>query len=229
MRRSVFAIAILLASSLAMGGVLDSLTNADAAAGLRKALDQGITQAVGKLGATDGFLLNPQVKIPLPPKLQKVDSLLRKFGLGSQSDQLVAAMNHAAEAAVPQAKVLLQQSLKKMTVQDAKQILTGGDDAATQYFKKTTYEPLAVKFKPIVATATQKVDLAQKYNAYAAKGVQFGLLSKDEANLETYVTQKALDGLFLMMASEEKAIRKDPLGQASGLLKKVFGALGKGS
>jgi hypothetical protein len=116
-----------------------------------------------------------------------------------------------------------------MTVQDAKQILTGGDDAATQYFKKTTYEPLAVKFMPIVAAATQKVDLAQKYNAYAAKGVQFGVLSKDEANLETYVTQKALDGLFLMMASEEKAIRKDPLGQASGLLKKVFGALGNGT
>lgn len=203
---------------------LSAITNSDASAGLKKALDQGINSAVSKLGVTDGFLKNPTVKIPLPPALAKAESMLRMLGMGAQADQLVDTMNHAAEAAVPESKVLLKQALKQMSVADAKAILTGGDDAATQYFKRVTYTPLQAKFKPIVTKSTQKLKLAQQYNQVAGKGVELGLLKSEDASLESYVTQKTLDGLFVMMAEEEKAIRKDPLGQASSLLKKVFGA-----
>jgi hypothetical protein len=204
---------------------LSSLSSADASAGLKKALDQGINQAVAKLGTAGGFLDNPKVKIPLPPKLAKAESLMRMMGLGDQADQLIDSMNRAAEAAVPESKVLLKRALKQMSVTDAKQILTGGDDAATQYFKRVTTDPLQERFKPIVAKATQKVKLAQQYDRIADKGVQLGLLKPEDASIESYVTQKTLDGLYLMMAEEERAIRKDPLGQASKLLKKVFGAV----
>jgi hypothetical protein len=204
---------------------LNSLSNADASAGLKKALDQGIEQAVGKLGVAGGFLNDPKVKIPLPPKLAKAEGAMRMVGLGGQADELVTAMNRAAEAAVPESKVLLKQALKQMSVSDAKQILTGGDDAATQYFKRITFAPLQIKFAPIVDQATRKVKLAESYNAVAQKGVALGLLKPEDSSLQAYVTQKTLDGLYLMMAEEERAIRKDPLGQASSLLKKVFGAV----
>jgi len=134
-------------------------------------------------------------------------------------------MNRAAEAAVPEAKALLVDSVKKMSVADAKAILAGGDDAATQYFKKTTSAPMAEKFLPIVKKATENVQLAQQYNKFAEMGSKFGVVKKEQANLEQYVTQKTLDGVYLMMAKEEAAIRKDPVGQASNLLKKVFGTL----
>jgi len=136
-------------------------------------------------------------------------------------------MNRAAEAAVPEAKVLLINSVKHMSIDDAKNILTGGDDSATQYFKKTTSKPLAEKFLPIVQKATENVQLAQQYNKFAETGSRFGLVNKDQANLEQYVTQKTLDGLYLMMADEEKSIRKNPVGATSDLVKKVFGALEK--
>ncbi len=147
--------------------------------------------------------------------------------MGKQADELILRMNRAAEAAVPEAKALLVDSVKKMSLTDAKGILTGGDDAATQYFKKTTSAPMTEKFLPIVKKATEDVKLAQQYNKFAELDSQFWLVKKDQANLEQYVTQKTLDGVYLMMAEEEKAIRKDPVGQASGLIKKVFGAIGK--
>jgi hypothetical protein len=209
----------------ALGADLGSLTNADASAGLKKALDQGINQAVGKLGVTDGFLKNPKVKIDLPPKLAKAESVMRMVGAGHELDDLVTAMNRAAEAAVPESKVLLKQALHSMSLQDAKRILTGGDDAATQYFKTATYAPLKVKFAPIIRSATEKVKLGETYDAVAKKAVAVGVLKPEDATLESYVTDRTLDGLFVMMAEEERAIRKDPLGQASSLLKKVFGAL----
>jgi hypothetical protein len=209
----------------AFGVELGSLSNADASAGLKKALDQGINLAVGKLGVTDGFLKNPQVKIDLPPKLAKAEGMMRMLGVGDQLDQLVVSMNRAAEAAVPQSKVLLKQALQHMSLEDAKRILTGGDDAATQYFKQATYTPLKAEFAPIVTRATEKVKLGETYDALAKKAVALGVLKPEDATLQSYVTDKALDGLFLMMAEEERAIRKDPLGQASSLLKKVFGAL----
>ena len=212
-------------SSGAWALALSSLSNADASAGLKKALDQGINQAVGKLGVTDGFLKNPSVKIDLPPKLAKAESMLRMVGAGHQLDDLVTSMNRAAEAAVPESKVLLKQALKKMSVEDAKKILTGGNDSATQYFKQATYTPLKAKFAPIIAHAMEKVKLGQTYDAVAKKAVALGILKPEDATLQSYVTDKTLDGLFLMMAEEERAIRKDPLGQASSLLKKVFGAV----
>ena len=209
----------------ALGADLSSLSNADASAGLKKALDQGINLAVGKLGVADGFLKNPQVKIDLPPKLAKAEGMMRMLGVGGQLDELVTSMNRAAEAAVPESKILLKQALKQMSLQDAKRILTGGDDAATQYFKQATSTPLKAKFAPIISRATEKVKLGQTYDALAKKAVALGVLKPEDSTLQSYVTEKTLDGLFLMMAEEERAIRKDPLGQASSLLKKVFGAL----
>ena len=201
------------------------LSNADASNGLKAALIQGANKAVSNLGAVDGFFGNKQVKIPLPEAMQKAEKAMRIFGMGKQADELVLKMNRAAEAAVPEAKALLIDSVKKMTLNDAKAILTGPQDSATQYFKKTTSLPMGEKFLPIVKSATEKVKLAQQYNKFAEMGNKYGLVKKEDANLEQYVTQKTLDGVYLMMAQEEAAIRKDPVGQASSLIKKVFGAI----
>jgi len=221
-----FMAAAIISTSASALSVSD-LSSADASSGLKEALIQSADKAVGELGAVDGFFKNPQVKIPLPDSLKKADKAMHMFGMGKQADELVLRMNRAAEAAVPEAKTLLVDSVKKMSVTDAKNILTGGDDAATQYFKKTTSGPMAEKFLPIVKKATEDVKLAQQYDKFAATGVKYGLVKKDQANLEEYVTQKSLDGVYLMMAQEEKAIRANPMGQASGLLQKVFGAIGK--
>lgn len=204
---------------------LADLSNKEASGGLKAALIQGAEKAVSQLGANDGFFGNSKVKIPLPDTLKKAEKAMRMFGMGDQADDLILKMNRAAEAAAPEAKALLVGAVKKMTVTDAKAILTGGDDAATQYFKKTTAAPMAEKFLPIVHKATENVQLAQQYNKFAEMGAKFGVIKKDQANLEKYVTQKALDGVYLMMAEEEKAIRKDPVGQGSQLIKKVFGLL----
>src|SRR3984957_15434507 len=204
---------------------VDALSNADVSAGLKKALDQSINNAVGKLGVPGGFLDNPKVKIPLPPKLEKAEGAMRILGMGKQADDLVTAMNRAAEAAVPESKVLLKQALHQMTLQDDKRILTRGDDAAPQYFKQATYTPLKAKFAPIIGRTTEKVKLGQSYDTVAKKAVALGVLKPEDATLQSYVTDKTLDGLFLIMAEEERAIRKDPLDQASSLLKKVFGAV----
>lgn len=227
MRRLVTAITFAIFATHAYALGINDLTNTEASGGLKDALIQGAGNAVGKLGAVDGFFKNPDVKIPLPENMQKAEKMMRMFGMGKQADDLVLKMNRAAEAAVPEAKALLVNSVKKMTVTDAKAILTGGNDAATQYFKKTTSGPMAEKFLPIVTKATEKVQLAQQYDKFAAMGSKYGLVKKEDANLEQYVTQKALDGVYVMMAQEEAAIRKDPVGQASSLIKKVFGAVAK--
>jgi len=227
MRRIIFVLTLVLFAANANALSVSDLSNTEARGGLKEALIQGAGKAVDKLGAVDGFFKNPQVKIPLPDSMKKAQKAMKMFGMGKQADDLVLKMNRAAEAAVPEAKTLLVDSVRKMTVTDAKNILTGPDDAATQYFKKTTSGPMAEKFLPIVKQATEKVQLAQQYDKFAAMGAQYGLVGKDQANLEQYVTQKALDGVYLMMAQEEKAIRKDPVGQASSLISKVFGAIGK--
>jgi len=206
---------------------LGDISQQDSSGALKQALTQGASAAVASLGKPDGFLGNPKVKIPLPENLQKAEKLMRKLGMGKHADELIVTMNRAAEAAVPEAKALLLDAVKQMTLQDAKAILTGGDDSVTQYFQRTTSEPLTVKFLPIVRQATERVELAKKYNRYAKQAAKLGLLDKEDASLEAYVTDKALDGLFLMIAEEERAIRKNPLGQASSLLQKVFGALNK--
>ena len=204
---------------------LADITGKDASGGLKEALTQGAGKAVEMLGKQDGFLGNPKVKIPLPESVQKVEGMMRGLGMGKQADELVNAMNRAAEAAVPQAKTLLVNSIKQMSVEDAKGILSGGEDSATQYFRRTTSGPLGEKFKPVVQKAMAKVKLAEKYDQLAGKAAKFGLVREQDAHLENYVTQKTLDGLYLMIAEEEKAIRQDPAGAAGKLAKKVFGAL----
>lgn len=206
---------------------LGSLSNADAVGGLKDALTQGASVAVSKLGVENGFLGNDKVKIPLPDAIKKVERGMRLLGMQKQADELMTAMNRAAEQAVPEAKALLVESIKNMSVQDAKGILTGSNTAATEYFRKTTSEQLTAKFLPIVSQATAKVGLAEKYNNIAGKGAKLGLVDAKQAKIEDYVTQKTLDGLFLIVAEQEQAIRKDPVGTATGMAKKVFSLLGK--
>ncbi len=212
-------------ASTAFALSLADLSNKDAVGGLKEALTQGAGKAVESLGHTDGFLGNPKVKISLPPSVQKAEGMMRSLGMGKYADELETTMNRAAEAAVPEAKALLVNSVKKMSVEDVKGILQGGDDAATQYFRRTTAEPLGQKFKPIVQKAMAKVKLADKYDQFASKAAKFGLIKEQDAHLDEYVTQKALDGLYLMIAEEEKSIRQDPMDAAGKLARKVFSAL----
>jgi len=225
MKKIIVVLAGLLIASAVHALSLADLTNKDASTGLREALTQGAGRAVDLLGRNDGFMGNPKVKIPLPESVQKVEGLMRKLGMSKQADELLTTINRAAEAAVPEAKTLLVDSIKKMSVEDAKGILSGGDDAATQYFRRTTSAPLAAKFKPIVQKAIAKVKLAEKYDQVAGKAAKFGLVKEEDAHLQDYVTQKTLDGLYLMIAEEEKAIRKNPAEAAGKLAKKVFGLL----
>jgi hypothetical protein len=202
---------------------LSAISSKEAGQGLREALTRGAEVAVDKLAATDGFLGNERVRIPLPANLARAEKMLRRIGMGSSADRLVTTMNRAAESAVVEAKPILLDGIKKMTLTDAKNILTGGDDAATQYFRKTSGEAIAKKFLPKVASATARVELKDQYNAFAGKAAQFGLVNADDADIDQYVTRKAVDGLFVMMAEQEKAIRQNPLEQTSKILKKVFG------
>jgi len=211
---------------LAAFASIGTLAPSDSVAGLKTALQQGATRAVAQLGVTDGFLKNPKVKIPLPPTLKKADKALRMLGMGGQADELVVAMNRAAEIAVPEAKVLLLDAVKQMSLDDARQILTGGDDSATQYFRRVSYDKLQQRFLPIVKEKTDHAQLAKQYNDLAARAAPFGLVEAKDATVEGYVTRKALDGLFVVIGDEERAIRRDPLGQSSKILRSVFGALG---
>jgi hypothetical protein len=217
------AILSLFASGLAQG----QISNADAASGLRGALTQGASAAISKLGVDGGFLNNPKVKIPLPQVLQKAQTVLKFAGLGKQSDELVLKMNSAAEAAVPLAKPLLADAIKSMTLTDAKAILSGGDDSVTQFFKSKTQAALKVKLLPIVKQSTDKVGLAQQYNGFATQLQPLGLVKGDAANIEGYVTGKTLDGLYAMIAEEEKSIRANPAAALSSVVQTVFGMLNK--
>jgi hypothetical protein len=227
----IYSITLLAAASLLVTAPpawplgLDDLTQAEMNGGLKEALTTGASAAVALLGKQDGFLGNPAVRIPLPPNLVKAEKYMRKLGQGERADELIVAMNRAAEAAVPEAKTLLVDAVKKMTVTDAKSILTGGDDATTQFFKRTTKDPLAKKFLPIVKQATDRVGLVQTYNNFVGTAAKFGLLKHDQSTIEAYVADKALDGLYLMIAEEERAIRRNPVSYGGKLLGKVFGAL----
>ncbi len=222
--RPLLLFALLVTTPAFALGIAD-LTNKDAIAGLKQALTDGSAAAISKLGSENGFFGNAKVKIPLPESLQKVEGLMRAMGMKRQAEELELAMNRAAESAVTEAKPLLVNAVKAMTVQDAKGILSGGDTAATDYFRGKTAGPLAQKFLPIVKKTTAKVGLAEKYNAIAGKGAQLGLIDASQATIEQYVTKKALDGLFVMIADEEKALRQDPVGAASSIVQKVFGAI----
>ena len=225
MRPVLTLLAGMLLASAAHALSLADISGKDASGGLKEALTQGAAKGVDLLGRQDGFLGNPRVRIPLPESVQKVEGMMRGLGMGKQVDELITAMNRAAEAAVPQAKGLLVSAIKQMTVEDAKGILSGGEDSATQYFRRTTSGPLAEKFRPVVHSAIARVKLAEKYDQFAGKAVKFGLVREQDAHLENYVTQKTLDGLYLMIADEEKAIRKNPAEAVGRLAKQVFGAL----
>lgn len=204
-------------------GPAHALNESDAAAGIRAALERGAVAAVGLLGRTDGFLGNPRVRIPLPPALEDAAQLLKSFGQQRRVDELVTSMNRAAEAAVPEARLLLVNAAKAMTVDDALNVVRGGDTAVTEYFVGKTRAPLAERFLPIVTKATEKVSLATRYNAVASRAAGLGLVRREDANLQQYITGKALDGLFLMIGEEERKIRQDPIGTGSAILRRVFG------
>jgi hypothetical protein len=231
MSRSAFIIktasSLLLASAMsaALALSLSDLTNQEASSGLKAALEKGSVAAVAKLGVQDGFLNNDKVKIELPGILQQAQPLLKMTGHGRQLDDLVVSMNRAAEAAVPLAKPLLINAVKSMSVADAKNVLTGGDTSVTDFFRQKTAGALAVKFLPVVKGITSRSGLSAKYNATMAQASQFHLVPEQQATVEGYVTQRALDGLYAMIGEEEKAIRRDPIGSGSAIIGKVFGAM----
>ena len=227
---SVGALGLLIAAAYGQAhalslGDLSSISNADASKGLKTALEKGALAAVALLGKTDGFLGNPKVRIPLPGYLDDAAKLLRNFGQGQRIDELLTAINRAAESAVPMGKDLLVGAVRNMNVNDAKNILSGGDNSVTQFFAEKTRSPLGVKFLPVVTQATEKVGLANKYNEFAGKAAGFGLVKKEDANIQQYVTGKTLDGLYTIIGDEEKKIRQDPVGSGSAILQKVFGAM----
>jgi hypothetical protein len=199
------------------------LTESDAAGGIRVALERGALSAVALLGKTDGFLANPQVRRPLPGYLEDASKLLRSVGQGRRVDELITSMNRAAERAVPEAKSLLVQAAKSISVEDALRIVRGGDTSVTDYFAGKTRTPLGERFLPIVTRATERVALADKYNAVAERASRFGLVKPEDANLQQHVTAKALDGLYLMIGEEERKIRRDPVATGSAILRRVFG------
>jgi hypothetical protein len=204
---------------------LAQLSQQDATAGLKTALERGAQAAVALLGREGGFLNNERVRIPLPGYLDDAGQMLRRIGQGQRVAELVTAMNRAAEQAVPMGRDLLINAVKTMSVSDAKQILGGGEQSVTDFFAQKTRQPLGERFLPVVTQATQKVDLARKYNKVAERAARFGLIKTQDAQLEGYVTGKTLDGLYTIIGEEERKIRQDPVGTGSAILKKVFGAL----
>lgn len=225
MRAVLLAALVLVASAGPAHAQLERFTRADATAALRTALEQGSQAAVKELGRTDGFLGNADVRIPLPESAQRAEKLMRRFGMGKYADELVVTLNRAAEQAVPEARQLLVDSVRKMSVRDAKAILTGGETSGTDYFRRTTRGALHGRFLPIVHAATEKVQLAQAYGRYADKAAALGLLHREDADLDEYVTQKALDGLYFMVGEEEKKLRAHPAEAATSVLREVLGAL----
>lgn len=210
--------------SIPAGPAFAAISNAEAVSGLKQALVDGSSAAIAQLGIEDGFLGNPKVKIPLPAGLQRIERALRFAGMGKQADELVVSMNRAAEAAVPEAKSLLVESVRRMNVQDARGILSGGDTAATDYFRRTTESQLMARFLPVVKRETDRAGLSEQYNSVAGQAAQLGLMRQDQSTVEGYVTRRALDGLYLMIAEQEKSFRRNPLGAASDIVKRVFGS-----
>ena len=209
------------------GFSIADLSQKDAGSGVKAALERGAQIAVDLLGKENGFWGNDKVRIPLPDWIQKAEMAIKFMGRGKDVDDLKLGVNRAAETAVPQAKTLLVGAVKTMSVEDAKSILTGGDNSVTRFFQDKTQAPLNEKFLPIVTTVTSRIGLATQYNALAEQVQKTGFvkLKPEQARVETHVTAKALDGLYYMIGEEEKKIRSDPVGTGSDILKKVFGGL----
>lgn len=230
MRNLITVLSILLLSSCAELQQVASqypqtsgvLSNADIAAGLREALDKGIDKEVSKLTATDGFFKNQAVKILLPPELQKVEKAMRNIGLGSLVDDGIKSLNRAAENAVKESTPIFVDAVKQMTFTDAKNILLGPDDSATNYLQTKTTSPLYAKFNPVVKSSLGKVGADQIWANIISKYNQIPLVQKVNPDLNDYVTDKALDGVFKMIAVEEKDIRNNIAARTTNLLQRVF-------
>lgn len=220
--------AVLLVSALGQRAyALDAieLTQEEAARGLRQVLEQGALAAVGQLGQKDGFLANERLRIRLPGHLEEAGRLLSRFGQGRRVEELVTGMNRAAEKAVPQARDLLLNAVRSMNVVDAGRILTGGERSVTDFFAEKTRAPLHTQFLPVVTGVTREIDLARKYNRFAEKAARFGLVRREDASVEQYVTDRALSALYTVIGEQEVALRRNPAGAATEVLRRVFGAL----
>lgn len=204
---------------------LEDLSQAEALRGLKAALERGTRNAITQLGQVNGFLGNDRIRIPLPQKLLDAEGWLRRFGQGERLDELVTSMNRAAETAVPLAQDLMLAAVRGMTVNDAKNILNGGDTSVTRFFADKTRTPLAQKFLPAVTQSTQRVGVVSQYNQLAGRAADYGLMNREDASIERYVTDKTLDGLYFVIGEEERKIRRDPVGTGSALIGKVFGAV----
>ncbi len=199
------------------------LTNSEVVDGLKEALSKGTESAIARLGKQDGFFANKKVKIPMPDSLQTVEDGLRKIGQDKYADEFVLTMNRAAEQAVPEAAEIFGSAIRRMSIEDAKGILNGPDDAATKYFRRTSGEKLVNRFLPIVEKSTEKVGVTSNYKQMVDKlGFMSKFIDTDSLDVDRYITNKAIDGLFLMVAKEEKLIRENPAARTTELLKKVF-------
>ena len=213
----------------ARGNKTNQLSDDKIIAGLREALRVGTGNAVALTGKPDGFLKNAAIKILLPEKLRTAGKTLRMVGMGSQVDALEVGMNRAAEQATPQAKQIFLNALKQMSFSDARGILTGGDTAATDYFKKTSTGQLTTSFAPIVHKAMENVGVVRQYNQLMKNPMLTSLANDKSFNLDDYVVGKTIDGLFYMVGEEEKKIRKDPAAQITPILREVFGKVASGN
>jgi hypothetical protein len=205
--------------------VAAALSNDEVVAGLKQALEKGTEYAVKHLGKADGFFANQSVKIPMPDKLQTVEKTLRQLGQDKYADEFVLTMNRAAEEAVPLTLDILKKGVTSMTIEDAKGILNGPDNAATEYLRKVGGEQMRARIAPIVSAATDRTGVTRQYKQLFDKmGFLNQVLDPDDYDIDKYVTGKTMDGLFFMIAEEEKKIRENPVERTTDLLKKVFGS-----
>lgn len=209
----------------AVGGTAEKpLTTAEVGEGLKEALINGISKGSDQVSQLDGYFKNPEIKIPFPPEVQKVEKTLRDIGLGSEVDKFVMTLNRGAEDAAREAKPIFVSAIKSMTIQDAWAILRGEDNAATEYLRRTTSSQLKSAFKPVIQNSLNKVNATKYYGELVTRYNKIPLVEKVNPNLDDYATDKAIEGLFTMIAKEEKNIRKDPVARTTELLKRVFGA-----
>lgn len=235
MRRTILLLALLMSActtaqiSQAIGDVQkglgqESLTSADVAEGLKEALIKGISTGSDIVSQVDGYFKNPEIKIPFPPDVRKVEDRLRQIGLGGEVDKFIMTLNRGAEDAAKEAKPIFINAIRSMTIEDAWGILRGEDDAATQYLKRTTSADLAARFKPVIQQSLNKVNATKYYSDIVNTYNRIPLVEKVNPDLDDYATSKAIDGLFVMIAREEKRIREDPVARTTDILRRVFGA-----
>ena len=207
-----------------LGGSAGPLTTAEVAQGLKEALIKGISTGSDLASRVDGYFKNPEIKIPFPPEVKKVEDRLRQVGLGNEVDKFIMTLNRGAEDAAKEAKPIFIEAIRAMTIQDAWAILKGEDDAATQYLKRTTSGLLKEKFKPVIQNSLNKVNATKYYGDIVTRYNQIPFVQKVNPDLDDYATDRAIEGLFVMIAKEEKNIRENPVARTTEILKKVFAA-----